>query len=230
MNRALDIVLPCYNPSDGWEEKVVESIQDIRSRIEGTVHLTLVNDGSTKELGPAVSRLEETLEEFSYVHQVPNGGKGKALRTGIQTSQSNRVIFTDIDFPYTTESLLAIYRNLDKYDVVIGVRDDSYYDNIPFRRRWISKVLKQVNKLLLRLPSADTQGGLKGMNERGRAVFLQTDIDRYLIDLDFLKRVGKSKLRFKECVVQLKEGIEVSEMGYQILIDEMTNFIKILFR
>ena len=230
MDRTLDIVLPCYNPSSGWEEKVLDSIREIRRKIDGVVHLTLVNDGSSIELAPAIKKLEETLTDFTYIHQVPNGGKGKALRTGIRSTLSDRIIFTDIDFPYTTDSLLEIFHHLVDYDVVIGIRDASYYDNIPFRRKWISKILKQVNKILLRLPSADTQGGLKGMNEKGRAVFLETGIDRYLIDLDFLKRVGKRKLRFKECVVQLKKGIEVSEMGYRILIDELSNFIQILFR
>lgn len=230
MDRSLDIVLPCYNPSPGWENTIVANIVELRSLITGTVHLTLVNDGSISDFSEAIAYLKAEIKDFTYIHQTPNGGKGKALRTGIARTTSNKVIFTDIDFPYTTKSFISIYKELSNHDVVIGVRDKSYYENIPSKRRFISRVLKQVNKTLLRLPSSDTQGGLKGMTSAGRAIFLQTDIDRYLIDLDFLKRVGKSTLRFKEQVVQLRKGIEVSEMGYSILIDEMRNFLKILFR
>lgn len=229
MTSSLDIVLPCYNPLPHWEDTVIRNIEYISKSID-RVHLIVVNDGSKQDLSSAIAKLKKEIPQLTYVDLKVNGGKGKALRAGIRQTKSEQVIFTDIDFPYTKESFMNIYQELLHHDVVIGVRDRSYYDNIPAKRRYISKLLKQVNKSLLRLPSSDTQGGLKGMSAAGRDVFLQTEINRYLIDLDFLQLVGKTDLRFKEVVVELRPDVAISEVGLKILSSELKNFFKILFR
>jgi glycosyltransferase involved in cell wall biosynthesis len=192
------------------------------------LHIIAVNDGSSADLSDGVAYLDSHLSAFTYIDLSVNRGKGAALRAGMRASKAPLVLFTDIDFPYTMDSLLKVHKSLDDCDVAIGVRNASYYEQIPARRRMISKALKRVNQLLLRLPSTDTQGGLKGMRAAGRDVFLQTTIDRYLIDMDFLKLVGKQQLSLTEVEVDLREDVVLSEMSVKVLASELGNFVKIL--
>lgn len=228
MPHALDIVLPCYNPLPGWEVRIVEAVRLIEHEIDD-LHIIMVNDGSSADLAAGVAYIESQLPVFTYVELPINCGKGAALRAGMRVSTAPVVLFTDIDFPYTLDSLLKVHKSLDQTDVAIGVRNASYYEQIPARRRIISKALKRVNQLLLRLPSTDTQGGLKGMRASGRDVFLRTTIDRYLIDMDFLKRVGREQLSLTEVEVDLREDVVLSEMSIKVLASELGNFFKILF-
>jgi hypothetical protein len=77
----------------------------------------------------------------------------------------------------------------------------------------------------------DTQCGIKGFNKLGRAVFLQTTIDRYLFDLEFIFLASQKKeLRLKPVEVHLKPNILFRAMDYRILLTEGKNFFKVLLK
>jgi glycosyltransferase involved in cell wall biosynthesis len=161
---------------------------------------------------------------------VENRGKGFTLREGVANTRSEKVVYTDIDFPYQRENLLAIIKALDSADVAIGVRAEDYYHNMPAIRIWVSKTLRICIRLLLRIPTDDTQCGLKGFNNKGKQVFLTTTIDRYLFDLEFVFLAARKKLNVQKVPVQLKEGIVLSKLNMRILWRESVNFVNVFLR
>lgn len=229
----LDIVLPCYNPQQGWVQQIVQAYISLSLKLEGTnIGLYIVNDGSSKgDVDAAVSQISEHVPNLVYLTYHPNQGKGNALRVGVAATQASIVIYTDIDFPYQEESLLAVYNQLlaNAGDVVIGVRPMSYYEKVPPARRAISKVLRFFIKLFIRIPTTDTQAGIKGFNDRGKAVFLQTTIKRYLFDMEFIYLSARKKLKIYCQPVHLREGVIFSHMNWRVLLTEGFNFLRILF-
>ncbi len=223
-------MLPCYNPQEGWAERVLEAYRTIEAALPSPPGLTVVNDGSTRGVEPADwQMLAAAIPRFRWMENAQNRGKGYTLRRGVQAATAERIIYTDIDFPYTEASLLAVYRALEAgVDVAAGVKDHHYYEGVPFLRRQISRALRGMVKVLLRLPIADTQCGLKGFNRRGREAFLATTIDRYLFDLEFLhgafRRFG---LNVRPVPATLKPGIVFSRMHPRILLTEGGNFLKV---
>ena len=129
-------------------------------------------------------------------------------------------------------SFLAVYESLKNgSDVAIGVRDENYYDNVPKVRILISKTLKWLIRNFLRLPVSDTQCGLKGFNQNGKAIFLKTTIDRYLFDLEFVFITAKVKtLSLIPVIVELRPGIIFSNMNFKILAQEGRSFFKIFVK
>ena len=231
----LDIVLPCYNPLADWSERVVTAFKDIEKALPNVaLYLYVVNDGSLKNVeGKHIEFLKQAIPNFRFVTYETNQGKGYALRKGIAETQNNWCIYTDIDFPYTEASFLAIYKALTKNqaDIVVGKRETSYYKNVPLLRIWISKSLKWFIKNLLRLPITDTQCGLKGFNKKGKAIFLKTEINRYLFDLEFVFLAARVKtITLKPVIVQLKPGIVFSTMSFKILSQEGWSFLKIFVK
>ncbi|MEO0473264.1 MAG: glycosyltransferase family 2 protein [Bacteroidota bacterium] len=233
-HNTLDIVLPCYNPVEDWTEQIVLSVQHIQADLpEVSLHIILVNDGSSQGVSEEdINWLERKLDRFTYINQIVNQGKGAALRAGVKSSQSDLCIFTDIDFPYTKDSFLKIYRALSeqKTDVAIGIKDDSYYQQLPSFRVKVSKFLRFLARSFLGISITDTQCGLKGFNRAGKKHFLATTISRYLADLEFIFLVDRDKsLHMKAYTIHLREGVVFSKVNLKILFREGLNFLRVLF-
>jgi glycosyltransferase involved in cell wall biosynthesis len=234
MSVRLDVIVPCYNPPIGWESALVArfvAFQEAAADVADDIRLIVVNDGSphnATELN--FNRLKEILPKVSVVSYEVNRGKGHALRQGVATSEADYQLVTDADFPYTVESMRQVAIVLrESGGIVAGNRDTAYYDRVPMFRRWLSKALRWVLRNLLRQPVDDSQCGLKGFDRAGKTVFLQTTIDRFLFDLEFLM-LANGKVKVTPVPVQLRDGVVFSQVGLKILATEGGNFLKLLFK
>ncbi|WP_181305012.1 glycosyltransferase [Rufibacter sp. XAAS-G3-1] len=228
--------MPCYNPADGWVYNLFDNLRQLQACHPNLIiHLILVNDGSTRGIHPAdIKFLQENLTHFSYLHHKVNQGKGFSVRRGVQASLNPFCLYTDIDFPYTLESMAKIINWLmqAEADILVGVRETEYYAQVPPIRIKISQVLQLLTKHLLHLPINDTQCGLKGFNQKGKQVFLKTKTNRYLFDLEFIYLISKAptSLSIQPVTVMLKPEVNFSRMDIKILLQESYSFLKILFR
>jgi len=230
----LSIVLPCYNPPKHWDSYLVSQYQILREQIGEDLELIVVNDGSRHGVEDRhISRLRQEIPHFSYVHYPVNKGKGYAIRQGMQQARGTVLIYTDIDFPYSTGSFMEVYRQLETgaCDVAVGIKDDHYYKGVPMLRRIISRSLRFLIRIFLRIPITDTQCGLKGFNRKVLPLFLQTGIDRYLFDLEFIRNCfAAGKFNVEAIPVRLNEGVVFRKMNYRVLIPEFINFIRVSFK
>jgi glycosyltransferase involved in cell wall biosynthesis len=231
--QRIDIILPAYNPLPGWEDVVIQRFRSIRMALpELAFHLIIVNDGSTKLDEEIIERLQAAIPELQWIAYRENQGKGYALRQGVSDAGGDFILYTDIDWPYTEESMIRLIRRLmEGAEVVIGIRDEAYYKHLPSARRLISKWLRTFNAWFLRLRANDTQAGLKGFRKHIIPIFLSTTINRYLFDLEFIYLLSKQKkLKMESLPIQLREGITFSRMNKRILLQEGWNFLKIWWR
>lgn len=234
---SLDLVHPCYNPHPGWAKDLLHYYQEFRTQLPSdlAVSVYLVNDGSTHGIEESdLSLLTSEIAQFNYIPLAKNVGKGAALREAVKQTKGDLIIYTDADYPYQLGNALEMYRRLasGKADVVVGVRDEQYYDSLPLRRKIFSLSLKLMNYLFFpRLKVKDTQSGLKGFNQKGKQLFLQTQISAFLFDMEFLVLVSRAKdIRFEWIYVQLREGIQFSSMKFKTILTELLNFTSILIR
>jgi len=190
----------------------------------------MVNDGSSRDLEPGRLKIQEAFPESKWITYKENFGKGYALREGVKQCDADMIMYTDYDFPYTYESMTRLVEKLieTNSDAVLGVRDQSYYSHISGRRKWISQNLKKVNKLLFKLPTDDTQCGLKVFTKKAKTIFLQTTTNRYLIDVEFLKKLVKNKSKVETSNVILRDNVILSKISNLRLIKELFNYLKIM--
>lgn len=233
MPTSLDIVLPCYNPTDKWYVELSAFHQFIKEHYE--VNYIVVNDGSsTHKLPEHIELLRKTGVPLSYLSYEKNMGKGYALRKGVEASKSAFIVYTDIDFPFTNQSMLDVICKLTSgnVDVVAGYRSGSYYENtMSTFRKLLSKTFRWFMKSILKMVVSDTQCGLKGFNKVGRAKFLSTKINRYLFDFEFIYLSSKDKtIKIETVPVQLKENIVFSKMRVKVLFRETLNLFAVLLR
>ncbi|AEE53184.1 glycosyltransferase family 2 protein [Haliscomenobacter hydrossis] len=229
----IDIILPCYNPIPGWSDNILSAYQHLQNLApQFQLRIILVNDGSSRNVSPAdFDKLTQQLPRFQCISYEQNRGKGYAIRQGAALADAPYVVFTDIDFPYLDEDLLAVINKLsaEQVDIVIGVRAGNYYTKVPIWRVFISKVLKLMIRTLLRVNITDSQGGLKGFSQKGLDVLKSTQIDRYLFDLELIKLASRrSDLNMQPVVVNLKPHVVFAPVGLAILRREFRNFLKVL--
>jgi glycosyltransferase involved in cell wall biosynthesis len=230
----LNVIVPCYNPPEGWERALAGRFLEFKKMVAdltASVGLIVVNDGSSINTDDEnFRRLKTALPGVQIVHYRENRGKGYALRQGVAASNSDFHIVTDFDFPYTLASMRRIATFLiERGGIAAGNRDTAYYDKVPFFRRLLSKALRWVLRNVLRQPVDDSQCGLKGFDNRGKAVFLQTSIDRFLFDLEFLM-LAAGTVPVTPVPVELREGVLFSRVGLKILAAEGRNFLRLVLR
>lgn len=230
----LSLVLPCYNPVPSWEQIVYSNYEVCCKELNETIELIIVLDGISPNVSNAsLSFLTQNIPKLTIVEYPENRGKGYAIRQGVAKAKGDIIIYTDVDFPYTKESMHTIYDALaqNECDVAVGVKNDAYYAHVPPIRGLISRFLRFFIRLFLSMPITDTQCGLKGFKRTVAPVFLATGIDRYLFDLEFVRNCYKSKkLRVRAIPVALNENVHFRKMNYRILLPEMFNFVKLLFK
>ncbi|MES2703482.1 MAG: glycosyltransferase family 2 protein [Bacteroidota bacterium] len=231
---AVSLILPCYNPPAGWARAVLSSYTRFCTGLSHKVELIIVMDGVSRSVTEeAIDFLKKSIPGLVLITYQENRGKGYAIRKGVAQATGDILIYTDIDFPYAPESLLAIYNalNRNECDVAAGVKDETYYSHVPPLRRAISRNLQSLIKVFLSMPVTDTQCGLKGFRSNVKPLFLKTTIKRYLFDLEFIRNCFKSKqYRVKAVPVKLNDNVQFRSMNYRILLPEMANFIKLLFK
>ncbi len=233
-----DLIVPCFNPAPGWERIFVRHLHKLKIEISKTSFLRfqvfLINDGSIQNFGSKeIKFLKKTGLPIRVIINNKNYGKGYSLRKGIELADSPYSIYTDLDFPFGTESIVEILRNLERgYDIVLGARSSTeYYRRATLGRQIMSKSLMLVNKHLLRLPFQDTQAGIKGFNQSGKEIFLSTTINRFLFDLEFVKiACSFPDISIQSICVSNSESLMLSSFGFKTILSELINFIRILVK
>lgn len=227
----INIIVPFYNPHDGWENHFIDSMQELEKVLQETDFVViLVNDGSLK----AVDNMEGILKRFDWLRYCSypvNMGKGYAIRYGINRSEADFYIYTDMDFPFGTEIIFKTYQALksSKTNIVIGTRDVSYFRMLPFKRRIISVLLKKLTYLITRFKIKDTQAGLKGIDNEAKKILVETKTNSFIFELEFLKNSLKQGLSYKLINVSSRPEIRFTNFRFHIVLKELISFLKILF-
>jgi glycosyltransferase involved in cell wall biosynthesis len=232
--KHLKLIVPCYNPtSEHWHENIIEQYKRFCAAVpEVNVSLVIVNDGASKGIDEShFDFFKKQNIGIQVVTYKKNRGKGFALRQGIAQAQGDYYLFTDIDFPYELESMVAVTRALmAKNGIAVGFRNQNYYKKVPLFRKILSKAFRTFIRFI-GIPIQDTQCGLKGFDNAAKIIFLKTTIDRYLFDFEFLYLAAKQKnIPMYHVDVKLKDGVIFSTMGLSVLRTEAWNLLKILLR
>jgi len=228
----LNLVIPCYNPPKNWATDLVDRSNAFREYLEQDFSLVLVNDASKEGLDEvSLQFIKDNIPNFQYVSYDKNHGKGYALRKGMERIKEGNILYTDIDFPYEFLSMKAVLDNLAQgSDIAVGTRNDLYYENTPTKRTLISKFLRWILRRVFRLPITDTQCGLKAFNQKGKKVFMQTRIERFLFDMEFIALASRStNIIMQPVAVQLRSNIQFSKMNTKILVTESINLFRIFW-
>jgi len=117
----LSIVIPAYN-----EESSIGTLLETILRIDTEAlgfqkEIVVVNDGSKD----GTERVVRGFPVVRLINQIPNQGRGAALKRGVQEATGDHILFQDADLEYSPEDYPALLRALKSgVDCVYGNRLD----------------------------------------------------------------------------------------------------------
>ena len=188
----LSLVIPFYNPGPRLASHVQDVVGVLRTE-QVTFEVIAVSDGSTDGSPSSIAGIDQV----RIVELAKNQGKGAALRVGLAQGRGRYLGFIDGDGDIPARQLshfLAAIRAGDP-DVVLGSKLHPDSDVVyPPLRRLYSLGYQQLTRLLFRLPTRDTQTGIKLIRRETLAAVLPKMLEkRFAFDLELLvvaRRMG----------------------------------------
>ncbi len=200
MEPSLSLILPVYN-----EREIVDGVfKEVQAFLvdRAGYRVVFVDDGSTDRTAGILEALirESGDPRFSLIRCPQNGGKGRAIRIGVDACRTDLICFTDGDLAYDLALVLRLAEALAEHDVAIGSRAlVEKRDHVTPLRRVLGASFNRIVRLLLWLPHRDTQAGIKGFRrEAARAIFARQRIDDFAFDAELLYIARRLGLRIAE--------------------------------
>ena len=154
-NNTLYIVVPCYKEQEVLPEtskRLREKLKTLmaQGKISEKSRVMFVNDGSSDDTWPIISRLhEQEPQYFSGVNLARNRGHQNALLAGLMTAKGRCDVSISMDADLQ-DDMDAMDRFLEKYeegcDVVYGVRNKR--DTDTFFKRETALMFYRLMKVL----------------------------------------------------------------------------------
>jgi len=181
------VVMPYYNPGDRLRATVERAVEVLRAS-GASFEVVTVSDGST-------DGSERTLEDLApdVVTRVvlpTRGGKGQAVRAGLERGRGRYLGFIDADGDVPPE-LLGDFVDVvraESPDIVLGSKRHPASQVVyPLARRLYSWGYQQLVRLLFHLDVRDTQAGIKLVRRDVLIDVLPSMVEQgYAFDLELL--------------------------------------------
>jgi dolichyl-phosphate beta-glucosyltransferase len=212
---ALSVILPCYRAAG----LALESAERLASALMGRVsrwEIIIVDDGGGDFPDDWTDGNRGAGGRVRLIRLPANRGKGAAVAAGMRAARGTARIYTDIDLPYGTSSILlveSLIRNRH-FHMVIGDRNfpqSRYVAELPIMRRLASRVFSHLTATLVTGGFFDTQCGLKGFRgDVADALFRLQRVERFAFDVELIYLALTYGLEIKRIPVALEANLTSS--------------------
>ncbi|MBI4145214.1 glycosyltransferase family 2 protein [Candidatus Woesearchaeota archaeon] len=194
------MVIPAYNE----EVRIGATLQHVRTFLKEqtwTSEIIVVDDGSKDKTAEIVN----AFPEVKLVRQLPNKGKGAAVRKGMLAASGALRLFSDADLSTPIEELPRFIEAAKQADIVIASREIpeavlAVPQSLP--RRVLGRLFSFSVRAILWIPFIDTQCGFKLFTEKAaKTLFTLQRLDGFAFDVELLFLARKNGLRVKELPV-----------------------------
>lgn len=162
MNK-LSVVMPAYNEGKNIYNNLKKTVNIISEFCED-FEILAVNDGSKDNTESEINRAALEDAHIQMISYSPNGGKGKAIKTGVSVASGKYIAFLDSDLDLSPLHLKAFIEKMDETGAAAVIGSKLHKDSqleYPLKRRIMSYGYYMMLVLLFRLPIKDTQTGVK---------------------------------------------------------------------
>ena len=207
-NKAISVVIPCYNEEKTIQKNLLKVHNYLKDRF-GVFEIIVVNDGSNDGTLKEIKKMEDDLH-LRIIDNQENKGKGKVVKQGILESSCDLVMFLDADLGIPIEELQKFVPEFDRgYDIIIASR---FVPGLRVIRPvlWHRQTMEKIFRLL-RLAIIcdrnvkDTQCGFKVFQRKAAMdIFSRVTVGRFAFDAEVIFIVNKLKYKIKELPISLQ--------------------------
>ncbi len=206
----LSVIIPAYNE----EARITETLKNVDSFLEKQsfdYEIIVVVNNSHDKTYDIVKQLEATTVQKATAMNLPEGGKGNAVKRGILEKASGDIIlFMDADnaTPISEIEKFIPFFN-EGYDVVIGSRYTNP-DLVKHKQPLYRVILSRMSNILIQLLAVpgikDTQLGFKAFTSKSaKDIFSRVTVLRWGFDMEVLTIARDRGYKIKEVGVSWTE-------------------------
>ncbi len=153
----ISIIIPFYNEKENLPILIDQLINQL-GRIKKEYEIVLVDDGSEE-----ISNIKDQISNIRLVRHRKRLGKGAALKTGVENSSGDTIIFMDGDLQDDPKDIYKFLKEIDRgYDFVNGIRIDRQENYLV---KIYSKTASWFLKTFLHSPFTDINCGFKAFKK-----------------------------------------------------------------
>ncbi len=207
--KSLTILLPALDEEDGIGE-VIESIPAQAITAAGYRASILVVDGHSKDM---TRRIAE--EKGARILLQKGEGKGFAVRTGLESSDSDFLVMMDADNSYPADAIPKFLGLLeDGADIVMGSRLAGHIEDgaMSDLNRAGNRILSFAASLLFGRKTTDVCTGMWGFNRKALSV-LDLNSSGFEIESEIFAKAVKGNLRIHEVPIRYSRRRGIAKLG-----------------
>jgi dolichyl-phosphate beta-glucosyltransferase len=196
----LSIIIPAFNEEKRLPDSLPKIIHFVRQQAY-PIEVIVVDDGSSDRTAEVVRQFQKDASFISLL-PVEHGGKGHAVKAGMQQARGDYLFLCDSDLSMPIDEVAKFLPPaLDGYDVAIASREISgarRYGEPPYRHL-MGRVFNLIVRLLAVPGVQDTQAGFKCFRRQAaRQLFPLQTIKGWGFDVEVLFIARKRGLRIVE--------------------------------
>ena len=225
----LDVVIPVYNEEAQLAASVERVLEHLRT-MPWSFAITIADNASTDQTALIARRLSHANAEVSVVH-LAEKGRGRALKRVWNASESDVLVYMDVDLSTDLAALLPLVAPLvsGHSDLAIGSRL-SRHSRVErgARREFISRSYNLLLRRTLRARFSDAQCGFKAIRrDAARELLPLVQDNAWFFDTELLVVAERAGLRIHEVPVDWVDDPESSVDVVRTAIDDLRGMVRL---
>jgi glycosyltransferase involved in cell wall biosynthesis len=200
----VDLVIPVLNEAHVLEKSITTVRQFLADYPQWQWRVVIVDNGSTDGTDRVARQLTEQFSDVRFV-QLPQRGRGRALRHAWTQSEADVMCYTDVDLSTELPALPRMVRAIleEGYEVSTGSRLMRESRTVRgFKREFISRCYNYFVKVILFTSFSDAQCGFKAVSQKAVAELVPQIRDQsWFFDTELLVLAEKQGYRVKDIPV-----------------------------
>ena len=220
----VDVVIPVLNEARVLTKSVEEVRRFLGENVPWRWRVVVVDNGSTDGTDEVARGLVATYDDVRFL-QLPQRGRGRALRHAWMQSDADIMCYTDVDLSTELAALPVLVHALryEGYDLATGSRLlPASRTSRSFKREFISRSYNLIVKLVLGTSFSDAQCGFKVVTrEFVREIIPQVKDESWFFDTELLVLAEKQNYRLKDLAVEWIEDDDSRVKIVKTAIDDL---------
>ena len=163
--------------------------------------IIIVDDGSTDGTPEIAKRLADSDKRIRVITHHPNRGYGAAIRTGLENSKYQYIVFTDGDLQLDFSEVDKFIDAIEEADIVIGFRQKRRDKNL-MKRLLLMYMLKAWAFVLFAVYVKDIDCAFKMFRKSAIEQIMPLRSEGAMITTEILAKAKRKNLRIKQIGVE----------------------------
>ncbi len=213
--KSISFIIPAYNEETSII-RAIDAVVGYATQHCDEYEVLVVDDGSTDKTRELASG--HASSHVQLISHAQNKGKGAAVKTGVEASSKEWIVFLDADLSTKPEDVAVFTQHTDA-DIIIGSRalpDSILTKRQPKLRELQGRVFNKVIRYMLDIPFYDTQCGFKAFHKKTKHLFQALETSGWVFDVELLKLGQKNGYLIREVPISWHDDPDTRVKGSDI--------------